>query len=92
MFEWDEEKRKSNNLKHHVDFLYAAQIFEGETVRIVDDRQDYGETSYLAVGTVADELFAVVYTLRDDVIRLISARRARKKEYERYQNRVIRRH
>ena len=92
MFDWDKEKRQQNLLKHGIDFLYAAQIFEGETVTIVDDRQDYGETRYLAVGTVAGELFAVVYTLRGDVIRLISARRARKKEYERYQDRVIRRH
>jgi len=92
MFQWDEEKRQQNLLKHGIDFLYAAQIFEDDVVKIVDDRQDYGETRYLAVGTVASELFAVVYTLRGDVIRLISARRARKKEYERYQNRVLRRH
>lgn len=92
MFEWDEDKRQKTLEERGIDFLYAAQIFEGDTVRIVDDRQDYGETRYLAVGTVAGELFAVVYTMRGDVIRLISARRARKKEYERYQNRVIRRH
>lgn len=91
MFEWDEEKRQQNLLKHGVDFLYAAQIFEGDVV-IVDDRQDYGETCYLAVGRVAGELFAVVYTLRGDMIRLISARRARNKEYERYQDRILRRH
>jgi uncharacterized DUF497 family protein len=92
MFEWDEEKRQETIEARGVDFLYAAQIFEGETVRIVDDRQDYGETRYLAVGTVTGEFFAVVYTLRGDNIRLISARKARKKEYERYQNRIFRRH
>jgi uncharacterized protein len=92
MFEWDEEKRQQNLLKHGVDLLYAAQIFEGEVVKIVDDRQDYGETRYLALGTIGGDIFAVVYTMRGDNIRLISARKARKKEYERYQNRILRRH
>jgi hypothetical protein len=92
MFEWDEEKRQKTLEERGVDFLYAAQIFEGETVMIVDDRRDYGEVRYIAVGSVAGELFAVVYTLRGENIRLISARKARKKEYERYQNRILRRH
>lgn len=92
MFEWDEEKRQQNLLKHGVDFLYAAVMLEGDVVKIVDDRQDYGETRYLALGTMGGEIFAVVYTLRGDNIRLISARKARKKEYERYQNRVLRRY
>jgi uncharacterized DUF497 family protein len=92
MFEWDEEKRRHNLLKHGVDLLYAAVILEGDVVRIVDDRQDYGEIRYLALGIVAGDIFAVVYTLRGENIRLISARKARKKEYERYQNRILRRH
>ena len=92
MFEWDEEKRQKTLEERGVDFLYAAQIFEGETVMIVDDRRDYGEVRYIAVGSVAGELFAVVYTLRGENIRLISARKARKKVYERYQNRILRRH
>jgi uncharacterized protein len=92
MFEWDEEKRQQNLLKHGIDFLYAAQIFEGDVVKIVDNRQDYGETRYLALGKIGGDIFAVVYTLRGENIRLISARKARKKEYERYQNSILRRH
>jgi uncharacterized DUF497 family protein len=92
MFEWDEEKRQQNLLKHGVDFLYAAVMLEGDVVKLVDDRQDYGETRYLALGMMGGDIFAVVYTLRGDNIRLISARKARKKEYERYQNRILRRH
>jgi uncharacterized DUF497 family protein len=92
MFEWDEKKRSINLRDHGVDFLYAAVIFEALTLRDVDDRQDYGETRYLALGIVGEDIFAVVYTLRGENIRLISARKARKKEYERYQNRILRRH
>lgn len=91
MFEWDEDKRQKTLEERDVDFLYAAQIFEGETVMIVDDRRDYGEVRYIAVGSVVGEIFAVVYTMRGETIRLISARKARKKEYERYQNRILRR-
>lgn len=92
MFEWDEEKRQETLRERGIDFLYAALIFEGETVTIVDDRQDYGETRYLALGVVSEVIFAVVYTMRGDNIRIISARKARKREYERYQDRIARRH
>jgi uncharacterized DUF497 family protein len=39
----------------------------------IDDRQDYGETRWMALGMVADECFVVVYTERNDAIRLITA-------------------
>lgn len=92
MFEWDEEKRNQNLLKHGVDLRYAAVIFESLTIRDEDDRQDYGETRYLAMGILGEDIFAVVYTYRGENIRPISARKARKKEYERYQNCIARRH
>ena len=92
MFEWDEEKRQQNLLKHGVDLLYAAVILEGDVVTMVDDRKDYGETRYLALGMMGEDILAVIYNLRGENIRLISARKARKKEYERYQKRILRRH
>jgi len=92
MFERDEEKRQQNLLKRGVDLLYAAINFAALTLRVEDDRQDYGETRYLALGIAGEDIFAVVYTHRGDNIRLISARKARKKEDERYQNRILRRH
>jgi uncharacterized DUF497 family protein len=42
-FEWDEAKRKSNLRNHGLDFVGIEQVFEGETVSILDDRFDYGE-------------------------------------------------
>ncbi|AFZ49472.1 hypothetical protein Dacsa_0713 [Dactylococcopsis salina PCC 8305] len=44
-FEWDEGKRQSNRKKHDVDFVAVTRIFQRETVKWVDDRQDYGVRS-----------------------------------------------
>jgi uncharacterized DUF497 family protein len=43
-FEWDEDNRKAHLVKHGVDFLDMAALFDGPTVETVDDRFNYGET------------------------------------------------
>ena len=48
--EWDEAKRENNLRKHGLDFRDAAQVLEGYTLELEDDREDYGEFRYLAVG------------------------------------------
>ena len=82
-FEWDETKRLANIRKHGIDFVDAATIFAGETVVILDDRFDYGETRYIAFGLlegIVIKVIAVAYTERGEKIRLISARKALKHE------------
>lgn len=83
-FEWDSEKRQSNLKKHGVDFADARQIFNGDILEIEDTRSNYGEERFLAIGVVGDQVLAVVYTLRGEKIRLISARKATKDEREAY--------
>ena len=83
-FEWDEEKRQSNLQKHGIDFSYAYQIFEGHTVEFEDARFNYGEERFIAIGQINNQVLTVVYTVRDKVIRLISARKATKHEREIY--------
>ena len=83
-FEWDDEKRQSNLQKHSVDFIRACQIFEGETVEFEDCRYDYGEERFIAIGQARGKVLTVVYTLRGEVIRLISARKATKDERKIY--------
>ena len=72
-FEWDEQKRLSNLQKHGIDFIRACQIFDGFTVEFEDNRYDYGEDRYIAIGETNGQILTVVYTYRDDAIRLISA-------------------
>ena len=84
-FEWDPAKADANLRKHGVSFTAAARVFE-DTSRIewADVREDYGEDRYVTVGMVNAEEVSVAYTVRVDVIRIISARRATNKEKAQY--------
>lgn len=48
--EWHEDKREYNLEKHGIDFVRAAKIFENPIVERLDDREDYGEDRYIAIG------------------------------------------
>ena len=51
-----------------------------------DNRWDYGEDRYQLLGTIEHRVFVVVYTVRGDVIRIISARKANQREVQDYEN------
>jgi uncharacterized DUF497 family protein len=81
-FEWDEAKSERNYRERGFGFGFAALIFEGPVIEWCDVWEDWGETRIVAVGAVQDAILAVVHTERGGVRRIISARRARKKEAE----------
>lgn len=84
-FEWDEDKAAANLAKHRVSFLTAAEVFANEILERIDDREDYGEVRWIALGRVEAEVFGVVFTWRGDkLIRIISAQKASKDEREIY--------
>jgi len=83
-FEWDEAKRRSNVRRHGIDFEDAAAVFAGETITFLDDRYDYGEMRFLTFGLLWGEVVAIVHIETDEVIRVISVRRASKDEEENY--------
>jgi uncharacterized DUF497 family protein len=83
-FAWDETKRRSNLAKHGVDFVDAARMLCGTPLLFEDDRRDYGERRCVAVGEEAGFVLVVVFTVRDGVFRLISARRANARERRKY--------
>ena len=68
-FEWDEDKAAANLTKHGVSFLTAAEAFANEMVEKIDDREDYGELRFIALGRVDLEVYRVVYSWRDDELR-----------------------
>lgn len=86
MFELDETKRQANILKHGVDPIEAAEIFAEFFISRIDRRTDYGEVRFAALGYVGEIAYVVVYTQRGDKIRLISARKAGRKDIERYKD------
>ena len=81
-YEWDEVKRRSNRAKHRVDFT-ALEAFEWDTAIIELD--DYPEEErWNAIGFIGLVLHFVVYAERGDRIRIISLRKADRKEISKY--------
>jgi len=77
-------KNQRNIEKHSIDFTDAVRIFERPTLTVVDNRRNYGEKRIAAMGTVEDVILYVVYTVRDGIWRIISARRANRRERKKY--------
>lgn len=84
VYDWDEDKRWLNIRNHGIDFA-AVYDFEWDTaVTLIDDREDYGEMREVAIGFIGDVLHVLVYTERDQQIRVISLRKANRQERRRY--------
>jgi uncharacterized DUF497 family protein len=84
-FEWDPAKSAWNARERNLPFERAVDVFlDPFRITFVDDRKDYGEVRHLTMGHIEDLLFVLIYTERPDTIRIISARRANKREEKRY--------
>jgi len=84
-FEWDGAKAEQNVVKHGVPFEYAARVFRDEhRLDAPDARHDYGEERRLTLGEIEGRIYAVAYTMREKVVRLISARKANEREQKQY--------
>lgn len=86
-FEWDEGNRKKNRIRHHVSAAECEQVFFNAPLLVsVDERHSSTEPRYYILGqTNAERRLFVVLTIRDNLIRVISARdmsRRERKEYE----------
>lgn len=82
--EFDPRKNAANIALGRPSFE-AVSGFDFDTAMIViDDRRDYGETRYRALGIMGAELAVVVFTMRGAVLRVISLRLANRKEKARY--------
>ena len=85
-FEWDEAKNLENIRKHEIDFADVPAMFDGEMLIELDDRFDYGEDRWLGIGFLGSGIAVVVWTERqNNVIRIISARRANRHEQKRFE-------
>lgn len=92
-FEWDADKNKANITKHGISFEQAKEIFDDPlTLSFLDERFNYFEERWISMGKCKNEMLVVVAHLylnqnADEVIRIISARKATPKErhfYERF--------
>jgi uncharacterized DUF497 family protein len=78
--DYDPAKHRRNLIERGIGFDFAGRIFEGSTVGWPDERVDYGEDRFVAIGVVDEAMLVVVYTIRGEFRRIISARAANKKE------------
>lgn len=90
-FEWDENKNLSNQRKHRVSFEVARLVFQDpHLIRAIDERFTYGEERWANIGMALNfAVLVVITTVREDhhgeeIIRIISARKANKGERRRY--------
>jgi uncharacterized DUF497 family protein len=79
-FEWDEAKDAANRAKHGLGLGEAARMDWARTVPAVDARADYGEARLIAYAPIDGRLHVCVYTLRGRKRRIISLRKANKRE------------
>lgn len=79
-FEWDEAKRRLNLRRHGIDFVGIEQAFAGATLTILDDRFEYGEERFVTFAVLEGRVVAIVHTETEEVIRIISVRKATKHE------------
>jgi uncharacterized protein len=87
-FEWNDDKAESNALKHGITFEEAVTVFADPYLLFTEDSQhSQGEEREWAIGEVENgSLVVVVFTMRGEQIRIISARKATKRECQRYES------
>ncbi|WP_107670954.1 BrnT family toxin [Cyanothece sp. BG0011] len=84
VFEWDENKRQANIEKHGIDFADIRPILSNPIIEFIDNRKDYGEIRTILLGQIEGRVLYVVYTQRGSIKRIISARKANKREQRKY--------
>ena len=87
LFEWDDNKEKINIVKHGIDFSTAAHVFQDENrIEFFDEVHSEYEDRYITIGQINGIaiIVMVVYTERENAIRIISARKATNQETTMY--------
>lgn len=83
--EYDAKKDAANLQKHGVSLALANRIDWHEMFCFVDDRADYGEVREIGFAVIEQRLYVVVFVQRDDTMRIISLRKANKREQKQYE-------
>jgi uncharacterized protein len=84
-FEFDPDKSQANQHKHGIDFTEAQDLWQ-DPMRIEVPARTVDEPRWLVIGQLAGKHWSAVVTYRNERIRIISVRRARKEEVEIYES------
>lgn len=85
IFVYDKVKSASNQDKHGIDFELAQTVWLDKDALIATAKHIEDEKRYMIVGKIKERIWAVIFTHRQDSIRIISARKARKEEVNYYE-------
>lgn len=85
LYEWDEQKRAANKARHRVDFLVVVNFDWDNALVAPDDRREYGEERFVSIGPIDGRLHVLIFTPRDATVRVISLRKANKREVKQYE-------
>ena len=83
-YEWDEQKNQVNISKHGIDFETATRLWD-DSNRIEIQTLFSEENLIILIGKIDKKIWAAIFTLRETAYRIISVRRARKKEIYLYE-------
>ena len=81
---FDPRKSERNLEERGIAFEDVARFNFGTAIYVIDERRNYGELRVRALGFIDEVLFALVYTMRNRTLRVISLRRASRRERRRY--------
>ncbi len=86
-FIWNKRKNEANIKKHELDFADACKVFEVPMLVNLDERHEYGEDRWIGIGLMdASRAVVIVFTEpEEDVVRVISMRKATTEERENYE-------
>lgn len=88
-FQWDPDKAENNSKKHGVEFADAVGVFTDELALSIEDPDSLSERRWVVIGRgLTDQLLTVVYTMRGEAIRIISARPATRRERRGYEEEI----
>ena len=88
-FGWDEKKNRTNIRDHGIRFEDAQRIFDGPVLTEIDERYNYDEIREISLGLLEGVVvLMVVHTDRNNITRLISARKATPRERRRYEKAI----
>ena len=82
--EYDQTKCHLTLEKRGLDMDRACEVFEGVTLTVEDDREDYGEKRFITIGFLDERMIVLVWTPRGAVRRIISLRKANDREQKYY--------
>jgi uncharacterized DUF497 family protein len=85
-FEYDEKKSQINKEKHGIDFVEAQELWQDEDALMIPANIVDNEIRYALISKRLTKCFIAIFTIRDDVYRIISVRRCRKNEEKNYEN------